>query len=282
MIERQDYGDVVKLKMARDLPGPLRYYTSCYWVDGLLIDTGCAHCSREFQQAIASLTVSRVVNTHCHEDHIGNNSTCQERGTPIQTHAAALPYLADPRRLRLHPYRHVFWGMPRPSQAAPIGDTVATDRYTFRVLPTPGHSPDHICLYEANQGWLFTGDAYVGGQDKALRQGFDIYAIIASLKLLASLPAACLFPASGSVVHEPTAALARKVEYLEETGDKVRRLHAQGLSPAQIRQALFGREMMIAYVTMGDFSGLNLVNSYLDGLDPSPVPRPGARVSGRQ
>jgi hypothetical protein len=40
-------------------------------------------------------------------------------------------------------------------------------------------------------------------------------------------------------------------------------LHAQGHSAGQIRSALFGPEMAIAYVTLGDFSGLNLVRSYL-------------------
>ena len=43
-------------------------------------------------------------------------------------------------------------------------------------------------------------------------------------------------------------------------------LHAQGQSPSQIRNALFGREMAIVYVTLGDFSGVNLVRSYLADL----------------
>ena len=266
VIERQDSGGVVKLKMAREIAGPIRYHTSCYWVDGLLVDTGCAHCTREFQRATGDLPLSQVVNTHCHEDHIGNNAQCQARGAAIQAHALALPYLADPRALKLHPYRHVFWGTPRPSTAAPIGKTVATDRHEFQVIPTPGHSPDHIALYEPRMGWLFTGDAYVGGRDRALRAGFNIHQIITSLKKLAELPAARLFPASGSVVPNPAAALASKIAYLEETGQKVMALHAQGQSPSQIRSALFGREMAIAYVTLGDFSGVNLVRSYLAEL----------------
>ena len=263
MIERQDFGEVVKLKMSRDVPGPIRYHTSCYWVDGLLIDTGCAHCSREFGRATADLPLSQVVNTHCHEDHIGNNRQCQDRGATLYAHALALPYLAAPRALKLHPYRHIFWGTPRPSMAATIGETVATEHHEFQVIPTPGHSPDHIALYEPRMGWLFTGDAYVGGRDRALRAGFNIHQIIDSLKKLAELPAGRLFPASGSVVPNPAAALASKIAYLEETRQKVRTLHAQGRSASQIRDALFGREMAIAYVTLGDFSGLNLVRSYL-------------------
>jgi glyoxylase-like metal-dependent hydrolase (beta-lactamase superfamily II) len=263
MIERQDSGEVVKLKMARDIPSPIRYHTSCYWVDGLLIDTGCAHCSREFQRATVGLPLSQVVNTHSHEDHIGNNGLCQARGATIHAHPLALPYLADPRTLALHPYRHIFWGTPPSSAAGPIGETVVTEHHEFQVIPTPGHSPDHIALYESRMGWLFTGDAYVGGRDRALRAGFDIHGIIASLKKLATLPAERLFPASGNIVTDPAAALASKISYLEETGQKVMALHDQGRSPSQIRAALFGREMVIAYVTLGDFSGVNLVRSYL-------------------
>jgi glyoxylase-like metal-dependent hydrolase (beta-lactamase superfamily II) len=266
MIERQELDGVIKLKMARDLPGPIRYFTSCYWVDGLLIDTGCAHCSTEFQRATAGLPLRQVVSTHSHEDHIGSNGLCQDRGAAIWAHVLALPYLADPRTLRLHPYRHIFWGTPRPSTAAAVGQTITTEHHEFLVIPTPGHSPDHIALYEPRRGWLFTGDAYVGGRDRALRAGFNIHQIIDSLKKLAELPTARLFPASGGVVLDPAATLAGKIAYLEETGQKVMALHAQGRSPSQIRDALFGHEMTIAYVTLGDFSGLNLVRSYLAGL----------------
>lgn len=263
MIERQDLHDVVKFKMARRIPGTITYHTSCYWVDGLLVDTGCAHCAQEFSRATLPLPVTAVVNTHSHEDHIGNNAVCQRRGASIAAHPLALPFLADPKSLRLQPYRHIFWGTPRPSTAAAIGSIVETEHHVFEVVPTPGHSDDHICLYERREGWLFTGDAYVGGKDRALRHEFDIHGIIASLKLLARLPASRLFPASGSVVDDPAAALARKIAYLEETGQRVMALRDQGKSAAQIRQDLFGSEMLINYVTLGNFSGLNLVRSYL-------------------
>lgn len=263
MIERQDYGDVRKFQVGRTLLGRSIYFTWFYWVDGLIIDTGCRHCLPEIRQATANLPVSQVVNTHSHEDHIGGNILFQQRGATIQAHPLALPFLSDPCRLNLHPYRHVFWGTPLPTQGQPIGQTVVTEHHTFQVIHTPGHSPDHICLYEPKEGWVFSGDAYVGGKDKALREGFDIYGIIDSLKLLAALPIRRIFPSCGSVVDDPAPALARKIAYLEETGEKVRSLHARGQSIHQIRQELFGPEMLIGYVTLGNYSGINLVKSYL-------------------
>jgi glyoxylase-like metal-dependent hydrolase (beta-lactamase superfamily II) len=266
MLARQAVGDVVRFSMARNVRLMSPYFTYCYWVDGLMVDTGCAHCAAEFGQSTADLPISQVASTHSHEDHIGNNAACQQSGAVIWAHSLALPYLADPRTLNLHPYRHIFWGTPLPSRGQPAGQVISTDHHDFQVLQTPGHSPDHICLYEAREGWLFTGDAYVGGKDKGLRAEFDIHGIIASLKLLASLPARRLFPGSGSVVDDPAEALARKIAYLEETGQKVRDLHARGRSVSQIRSALFGPEMLIRYVTLGNFSGANLVRSYLSDV----------------
>jgi glyoxylase-like metal-dependent hydrolase (beta-lactamase superfamily II) len=66
------------------------------------------------------------------------------------------------------------------------------------VLYTPGHSLDHLCLYEPRQGWLFSGDLFVGGRDRALRSGCDIWQIIASLKAIAALPVVCLFAGSAA------------------------------------------------------------------------------------
>jgi glyoxylase-like metal-dependent hydrolase (beta-lactamase superfamily II) len=38
------------------------------------------------------------------------------------------------------------------------GDTVQIGDYSFRCIETPGHSPGHMCLYEANKKILVSGD----------------------------------------------------------------------------------------------------------------------------
>jgi glyoxylase-like metal-dependent hydrolase (beta-lactamase superfamily II) len=259
-------GEVLRLRSARDVLGRPIYFTAAYWVDGLLIDTGCAHTARQLLPALVGRRVEQVVNTHSHEDHIGGNAAVQEAfGCPIYAHPQALPVLHDPRLQPLQPYRRLFWGHPRPCRAQSLGQRVETERYSFDVIHTPGHSPDHVCLFEPRQGWLFSGDAYIGGEDRALRQGYDIYGIIASLKTLASLPVQTILSGSGSVRQMGTGPLRAKIDYLEELGRRIRALHDRGLSPRQSRRRLFGRELAIAYVTLGHFSGLHLVRSYLAG-----------------
>ena len=265
MIKTQEIAGVVKIKLARSFLGRAFYFTTAYWVDGLLIDTGCAHTQDEFMAAVEDLDVDRVVNTHSHEDHIGANGALQaRRGVEILAHADALPILANPRLLQLQPYRCLFWGYPAPSLAKPVGEIAETAHHRFQVIHTPGHSPDHICLYEPEEGWLFSGDAYIGGRDRALRADYNIYAIIDSLKKLAQLEVSRLFPASGTVRDNPRQEIVLKIEYLEETGGQVRELHQKGLSLSHIRRAVFGRELPIAYITLGHFSAQNLVRSYLE------------------
>jgi len=257
-------GPVIRFRLARKLWGQPYYFTAAYWVDGLLIDTGCAHTSRQLTSTLRGWRVNQVVNTHSHEDHIGANAGIQELfGCPILAHPAALPILSDPRLQPLQPYRRLFWGRPRPSRGEPIGDRVETDRFCFHIIHTPGHSPDHICLFEPEQGWLFSGDAYIGGEDRALGAGSDIYGIIASLRKLAELPVQIILAGSGSVRAEGIRPLQTKIAYLEELGERVRALHAQGLSPRRIRRRLWGRELPIAFITLGHFSGLHLIRSYL-------------------
>ena len=264
MLRVEQHGPIVKFCLARPILGRPYYHTAAYWVDGLLIDTGCAFTARELVAATAHLPVDRIVNTHCHEDHIGGNAALQRaRGAAVLAHPRALPVLANPRLQYLQPYRRFFWGWPEPSLGSPLGDWIETAHHRFQVLPTPGHCPDHVCLYEPEQGWLFSGDAYIGGQDRAARADYDVDAILASLKVLAALPARQLFPGSGTVRSDPRAALERKIAQMEAFAAEVRRLHALGFSVGAIKKRLLRREPLITYLTLWHFSGTKLVRLYL-------------------
>jgi glyoxylase-like metal-dependent hydrolase (beta-lactamase superfamily II) len=257
-------GEVIRLRVARKLVGRSAYFTAAYWVDGLLIDTGCAHTARQFSQAIKDWQVGQVVNTHSHEDHIGANAAVAAMyGCKVLAHPLALPILANPKLQPLQPYRRLFWGWPRPSQGEAAGEEVRTEHFCFQVISTPGHSPDHLSLFEPERGWLFTGDSYIGGKDQALRQGYDIHGIVASLRRMAQLPVQTIFAGSGSVRSTGAQPLLDKVAYLQDLGDQVRALHEQGLSARQIRRRLLGPDLPITYVTLGHFSAMHLIRSYL-------------------
>ena len=270
MIRTTEYGEVTRFDLAHTIAGRGRYWTAAYMVDGVLIDTGCAHSATELRAALRNFHLKLIVNTHSHEDHIGANTILQREreGLRALVHPSGIPVLADPRTKQpLHPYRRIYWGYPEPSSGQPIadGEVIETERYQFQAIYTPGHSPDHICLYEPSKGWLFSGDLFVGGKERALRIDYDIWGIIASLKKISELPSTTLFPGSARVREEPTKELSAKIVYLEEFGERVLALHRADHSVKTIVRALCGRPMFVELLTLGHFSRLGLVRSFLRG-----------------
>ncbi|NIQ40095.1 MAG: MBL fold metallo-hydrolase [Proteobacteria bacterium] len=266
MIFVEQVDEVRKFRLARTFFGRGLYYTAAYWVDGLMIDTGCAYTVGELVSALDGVAVDFVVNTHSHEDHIGANAALTRRfKTQIGVHPLGLDVLTAPReRQPLRPYQQFMWGYPDPSRGTAIGERVETERHRFDVIHTPGHSRDHICLYDSDRGWLFSGDVYIGGRDRALRADYNIWQIIDSLQKLAKLDVTFLFTGSGRVRENATRDLLEKIDYLADTADRILELHRRGLSYNAIRRKIFGRELPISYLTLGHFSGKNLVRSIVE------------------
>lgn len=264
------FESVTRLDLARTIAGRGRYWTTAYLVGGLLVDSGCAHSAPELSAFLRQQPPGKLFNTHSHEDHIGGNGPLQRAfpGLEIYAHPLALPALAEPRRNQpLHPYRRIMWGWPQASTGKPVvdGDVIQAGRWTFRVIATPGHAPDHLCLYEPGRGWLFSGDLFVGGKERALLAGADIWSVIASLKKIVGLELTCLFPGSARVRENPQGELREKIDYLEEMGARTLDLHAKGWDVTAIARALFGGPLFIELFTLGHFSRRNLVLSYLRG-----------------
>lgn len=268
MLRVSQFGEVTRFDLARSILGRGIYWTTAYLVEGLLVDSGCAHSAPELGSALADMRLSQIVNTHTHEDHIGANGLLQRNHAQVAilAHPSALPILADPREAQpLHLYRRVMWGWPEPSQGESLEDgaIIDTGRYKFEVIYSPGHSPDHLCLYERHQRWLFSGDLFVGGKERALRAGYDIWEIIASLKRVAELQIEWLFAGSARVRRDPGEEIEAKIEHLERLGERVLEMHRRGHSVSQIVSALCGGPMLIELVTLGNFSRRHLVESYL-------------------
>jgi glyoxylase-like metal-dependent hydrolase (beta-lactamase superfamily II) len=274
MIKISHFDAVTRFDLARSIAGRGRYWTVAYFVDGMLIDSGCAYTASELVRQLEDQPIEYILNTHSHEDHIGANGLLQRQREDLEilAHELALPVLAAPREKQpILFYQKLFWGWPEPSQGKSVadGDVVKTENYAFQVLHTPGHSPDHLCLYEASQGWIFSGDLFVGGRERALREDYDIWGILASLKRLAGLQASMLFPACARVRSNPQEEFQSKIAYLEEMGNRVLELHQAGFREGEIARKVFGGPMLVELITTGNFTRRHLVASYLRREKPS-------------
>ncbi|MFQ6081919.1 MAG: MBL fold metallo-hydrolase [Candidatus Aminicenantia bacterium] len=256
--------EVVQLKMARSfLKRPL-YFTACYFVDGLLIDTGMINVSKELLKELEKFEIAKIVNTHAHEDHIGNNLILQKKyDLEIKAHEKAIEIIEDPTKLNLHLYQKFLFGLPKPSKATPIKDKINTKNYSFEAVYTPGHSKDHICLYERSKGWLFSGDAFIGGLEKVLRADYNIQKMISTYKKLKNLSLKVIFTGYGKIVYTPKEKINIKISYLEEEREKILALFNSGLTEKEIAKKVFKNDSLIRFVTGGHFSSLNLVRSFI-------------------
>lgn len=262
MIVIANFEEVIQIKMSRFPAVKPPYCVAAYLVDGLLIDSGPAHVAAELTEFLKSQDLGIIVNTHYHEDHIAANALLKERKSDLKIYAHPRAVDRINKEATLYPYQEHVWGYPIPSRVEEIGDDVRTAFFCFQVVFTPGHSDDHICLFEASKGWLFTGDVFFTEHPELARPEEKQWQIITSLKKILELEPRVLFTASGSIVTEPATILKETIQYLEDLGQKVKLLSSQGFSPTQIRDNIFGGEHPLAELTQGQFSRENLIKSY--------------------
>jgi glyoxylase-like metal-dependent hydrolase (beta-lactamase superfamily II) len=263
MLEATPHGSITRLHLARTIFGHPLYTVDAYLVDGLLIDSGPPATASEMVTWCRGRDVRQVVNTHHHEDHAGGDSALRRAlGVPIAAPAKAVPALSGLPRLQF--YRRVVWGQPDNVEATPLGDVVETAQYRLEVIATPGHSPDHVCFFEPDQGWLFSGDLFIHERARYLRADEDAHQILASLRRVLALRPQLLICSHAGFVEDPCGAIERKIAYWALVTDQARALRREGLSLREVTDRLLGPEGLAGHISLGHFAKINLVRSLLD------------------
>ena len=144
----------------------------------------------------------------------------------------------------------------------PFNDIIETDRFTFTPVPTPGHSQDHTVFLEKEQGWLFSGDLYLGERIKFFRADERFAEQIASLKKVLALDFDSLFCAHNPCLKNGKQKIKNKLQFLEDLYGNVRELVEKGHSAKAVIKALDPRnDRGLKLITMGNVSFANMVRS---------------------
>ncbi|MGD0352467.1 MAG: MBL fold metallo-hydrolase [Dehalococcoidia bacterium] len=140
------------------------FASNCYIVGsesskhGIIIDPGAEAKLILSTVNDLGMTVSLILVTHTHIDHIGALAPVKEgTGAKFAIHEAeATAGLGMFSRMLSSMSGGSFNQPPKPDRLLKDGDTIDIDDLSFTVLHTPGHSPGGISLY--GHGILFSGD----------------------------------------------------------------------------------------------------------------------------
>jgi len=143
-------------------------------------------------RALDGAALARVFVTHWHPDHV-----------------KGLPALKDR------------W--PRLVVVESAGDPAPAGDGALEIVPTPGHSPDHLCFYDRNAGDLYCGDLARRGGTIVIpvSKGGDLRAYLASLRRVRELAPRRLLPGHGPIVDDPIALIDEYLAHREQREQQI-------------------------------------------------------------
>lgn len=133
----------------------------------VIVDAGC-YTSQEFDLLVNyleknSLQPVKLVNTHCHVDHVLGISRLMEKySIPFEAHKNEDPILANAVT-----HGKVFGfeleQPPFPTKYINEGDEIKVGNSTLKVLEVPGHSQGSVALYSSEGEFVIVGDVLFRG-----------------------------------------------------------------------------------------------------------------------
>ncbi|MGE5415510.1 MAG: MBL fold metallo-hydrolase [Acidobacteriota bacterium] len=164
MLKVDNFDQVLSISISKKIANRDIAHVKLYYVDGLLLNTGPPGMGEEIAEVLAGRKVRMIINTHDHPASIGNNAYLQRTfSAPIRAHKQILEKVRYPHQNVISRF---MWGQLQPSKVSKIQTSVQVGERYFRVLETPGRYPGHICLFEPERKWLFSGDLLIESNRK--------------------------------------------------------------------------------------------------------------------
>ena len=185
----------------------------------VLIDAGIGNVAH--LDAIAAQVPAgpaHVIVTHAHDDHAGGAVAIAARWPQAR-----------------------FWKMPWPERDAKYavpwnyvadGHMIPAGDDALEIVHTPGHAPDHACLWHVPTRTLFSGDLMVLGTTVVIpaSAGGNLADYLASLNRVDVLQPSRLLPAHGQPIDDPQALIRAYIDHRRERERQVLSALAEGLT----------------------------------------------------
>jgi endoribonuclease LACTB2 len=242
----------------------------CFFIDGVLIDTGSKSLEKVFKPFFKKLAIDKVVMTHFHEDHTGCAAFLQEElQKPLFMNDIMIEYCMKKADYPL--YRQVFWGKRKPFRAEPIGETFLSPNATWSVIKTPGHAIDHLAFLNNETGQLFTGDLYCQEKTKVVLREENIPVLIESLKGVLMYDFDEVFCSHAGHLSNGRTAITRKLDYLLELQGNILKLYDEGKTPEAIKASLLPKKYPIMFFSSGEWDSIHIVHSIIKQKDKAQI-----------
>jgi len=196
----------------------------------LLVDAGTGKPGHlaGLDHALAGAPLAHVVVTHNHSDH-----------------ASGAPHLAG-RHAGLV-FSKTLWPEKDARYAVdwqPIldGDRIQAGDTTLEAVATPGHAPDHICLWHEASRTLFSGDLVLAGTTVVIPASAhgDMAAYMTSLERVLAMEPARMLPAHGPVIEDPVTLLKVYLRHRRaRESDLLQRLEREPVTVAALTAAIY-------------------------------------------
>ena len=134
----------------------------------IIIDPGCYEDSEKeiLKRFIVdnNLNPVKLINTHCHIDHIlGNRFVSENWNIELHIHKLDLPLLENAGGIAKTYGFKKYEGSPYPKHFLKEGEVLNFGKSKLEILFTPGHAPGHICLFSKEEKFIVAGDVLFNG-----------------------------------------------------------------------------------------------------------------------
>ena len=162
--------------------------------ESALVDAGVGQAAHveAVAAALNGAPLARVLITHWHPDHVKGLPALRDRWPGL----VVVDIAGEP---------------------VPAGDG------QLEIIPTPGHSPDHLCFFDREAGDLYCGDLARKGGTIVIpaKKGGDLRAYLASLALVREMAPRRLLPGHGPIVDDPAALIDEYIAHRQKREQQI-------------------------------------------------------------